>query len=48
MTVKFPPDVLIASAAPNLCQVISTYTLSKDMTCDYFNGTRTLRLINAF
>jgi hypothetical protein len=48
LTVKFPPDVLITSTSPNLCQVISTYTLSKDMTCDYFQSTRTLRLINAF
>jgi hypothetical protein len=48
MTVKIPNDVLITQARPSLCQVISTYTLSKDMTCDYYESTKTLKLVNAF
>jgi hypothetical protein len=48
MTIQIPSDVLIAQAAPNLCQVISSYSLSKEMVCDYNAGTRTIRLINGF
>jgi len=48
MTIQVPQDVLIAQAAPNLCQVISIYSISKEMVCDYIASSRTIRILNAF
>lgn len=48
LQIQVPSDVLLASAAPSLCAAVSTYSISKDITCDYLSSSRTIRIVNAF